>query len=137
MNKKSDRDQGDQVGDLLAAYNFSTGLLRAWLGTYSVGVPAFIFSREDVLKKLVSQHRATGVAELFALAISLQVAITLINKYIEWGAYAKYSTPKLINWYTNFADKASEWIWLDALADVGTIALLAWGSVVVFSALVA
>jgi hypothetical protein len=30
----------------------------------------------------------------------------------------------------------SEWIWLDAVADLATIVLLAWGTYVVFSALV-
>jgi len=135
MRKNGDHDQQDQVSDFLDAYDFSTGILRAWLGAYSVGVPAFLFTHDEVLKKLVAQHRAAHIAELFALAIVLQVLITLINKYVQWGVYARHSTPKRINRYTNLCEKASEWIWMDAIADIATIVFLAWGSLLVFSSL--
>jgi len=136
MRENGDDDQEDQASDFLKAYDFSTGLLRAWLGAYSVGVPAFLFTHDDVLKKLVAQHRAAHIAELFALAIALQVLITLINKYVQWGIYARHSPPKRVNWYTNLCDKASEWIWMDAVADIASIVSLAWGSLMVFSSLV-
>jgi hypothetical protein len=136
MSEKGDHEQGEQASDFLNAYDFSTGILRAWLGAYSVGVPAFLFTHDDVLKKLIAQHRAAHIAELFALAIALQVLITLINKYVQWGVYARHSTPKRFNWYTNLCEKASEWIWMDAVADIATIAFLAWGSLLVFSSLV-
>jgi hypothetical protein len=135
MNRKASHDQGEQVGDFLKAYDFSTGLLRAWLGAYSVGVPALLLTHDGALKRLVAQHQATRIAGIFALAIGLQVAITLINKYIQWGAYARHSPPKRINWYTDLCETASEWIWLDAIVDITTIGLLAWGSITVFSSL--
>jgi hypothetical protein len=130
-------DQSDQVSDFLEGYSTSTALLKAWLGAYSVGVPAFLFTHEKVLAKLSAQGRAACVAEIFAAAIALQVFVTLLNKYTQWGVYARHSAPKRINWYTNLCEKMSEWIWLDAIADIATIALLAWGSSLVFSSLVA
>jgi hypothetical protein len=128
-------DQADQAGDFLKAYDFSTGVLRAWLGAYSVGVPAFLFTHDDVLKKLVAQHRAVYIAEIFALAVALQVAITFINKYIQWGVYSRHSPPRRINWYTNLCEKMSEWILVDALVDIATIVFLGWGSFLVFTSL--
>jgi len=89
-----------------------------------------------VLKKLVAQHRAVGIAEAFALAILLQVAITFINKYIQWGIYSRHSAPRRINWYTDLCEQMSEWIWIDALVDIATIVFLGWGSFIVFTSLV-
>ena len=129
-------DQSDQVKDFLEGYGTSTNLLKAWLGAYSVGVPAFLFTHDKILTKLVAQGRAACIAELFAAAIALQVLVTLINKYVQWGVYARHSTPKRINGYTNLCERMSEWIWLDALADLATVALLAWGSFVTFTSLV-
>lgn len=128
--------QSGQAADFLSSYNNATGLLRAWLGAYSVGVPAFLFTHDSVLTKLVAQRKAALVAEIFALAIACQVAITFLNKYVEWGVYDRYSPPERDNWYTRICDKISEWIWLDLIADVATIAFLAWGSVTVFYVLV-
>jgi hypothetical protein len=136
MRNKADHGQDDQASDFLNAYDFSTGVLRAWLGAYSVGVPAFLFTHEAILKKLVAHHRATCIAEIFAGAIALQVLITFINKYVQWGVYTRHSPPKRINWYTDFCENASEWIWMDAIVDVATIVLLAWGTLMVFSSLV-
>jgi len=133
MTKKP--DQSDQAGDFLKAYDYSAGLLRAWLGAYSVGVPAFLFTQESAWKKLVEQGAAPRVGAIFAVAIAFQVGITLINKYIQWGVYSRYSPPERLNWFTNFCDKASEWIWLDAIADLTTIGLLVWGSLTVFAVL--
>ncbi|HYB65313.1 MAG TPA: hypothetical protein VEC59_08645 [Steroidobacteraceae bacterium] len=134
MTKQS--DQTDQARDFLGSYNSATNLLRAWLGAYSVGVPAFLFTHDSALTKLVDHNAAAKVAEIFALAIAFQVAITLINKYVEWGVYARHSPPPTRNWYTALCEKASEWIWLDLTADLATIGLLVWGSLVVFSVLV-
>jgi hypothetical protein len=130
-------DQSAQASDFLDGYTSSATLLKAWLGTYSVGVPAFLFTHDKVLTKLVAQGRAACIAEVFACAIGLQVFVTFLNKYIQWGTYARHSPPATINWYTTFCEKASEWIWVDALVDATTIALLAWGSLVVFASLVA
>ena len=76
-------DQTDQSADFLQAYNSATNLLLAWLGTYSVGVPAFLFTNQAALTKLVSQQKTARVAVIFGLAIASQVLITLLNKYIE------------------------------------------------------
>jgi hypothetical protein len=129
-------DQSDQVKDFLEGYKTSAALLKAWLGAYSVGVPAFLFTHDKVLTKLVAQGHALCVAQIFGIAIALQVAVTFANKYIQWGVYARHSEPKRIDAYTDLCEKMSEWIWVDALADATTIALLAWGSVVVFFSLV-
>jgi hypothetical protein len=133
----SAHDQSNQASDFLDAYGSSSALLKAWLGAYSVGVPAFLFMHEKVLGRLLAQGRATCVAELFASAIALQVLITLINKYIGWGVYSRHSPPPRLNWYTNLCETMSEWIWMDVIADLATIALLTWGSVLVFASLVA
>jgi hypothetical protein len=121
----------------LASYDTTTRILKAWFGAYSLGVPAFLFTRDAVVHKLVAHHAALCIASIFALAILLQVFILFFNKYTQWGVYAMHSTPERIDSFTRWCDRASEWIWLDFWIDVLTIVLLAIGSVRVFFVVVA
>jgi hypothetical protein len=123
------RDVGQ---DALSAYGFSNNVLRAWLGTYSIGVPALLFSGEGLRSKLAASGHANCVALCFALAIACQVALTFFNKYTQWGVYAKSSDPPLINAFTAWCERASEWILIDLFVDLATICLLAVGTVTAY-----
>jgi hypothetical protein len=123
--------------DALGAYDFGMKTLRAWLGTYSVGVPAFLFTRETALRRLVQHEDAYRVALMFAIAIALQVALTFINKYTQWLVYARHSEPSgWDNKLTRWAEKVSEWIWIDLLFDFGTIVFLVMGTYWAFKSVV-
>jgi len=134
MNKSA-RAHGSHK-DFLEAYDSAAKQLRTWLGAYSVAVPAFLFTHQTSLTRMIDQGRAGCIALLFAIAIALQVALTFINKYVGWGNYAKNCEPATVTRYTNLCDRVSEWIWIDAIVDASTILLLACGTVVVYRSLV-
>jgi len=52
------------------------------------------------------------------------------------GMNARHTDPPRVDWITKWCEEASEWILLDLLTDLATMALLATGTVLAFRALV-
>jgi hypothetical protein len=116
----------------LDAYGYCTNILRAWFGAYSIGVPALVLSTDKLRQALLASKWNQAVLCCFAGAIALQVFLTFINKYTQYGVYERYGTSKTMNWFTKGSESISDWIWVDFIADVGTIIFLVVGSVMVF-----
>jgi hypothetical protein len=135
--RASNRHKRETANASYEAYSYCNRTLRAWLATYSVGVPAFLFTKSAVINKLKGQNVLYSVALLFAVAIALQIALTFVNKYTQWAVYAKHTPPPSTGPIIDWCETVSEWIWVDLLLDSATILLLAWGSFDVFTALVA
>jgi hypothetical protein len=60
---------------------------------------------------------------LFLAGVGLQVLLSLLNKWVNWGIYAYSETQELLD---GKRYRACEWIsrqmWIDLLLDVGAVA---------------
>ena len=121
--------------DSLEAYGYCTNILRAWFGAYSIGVPALILSTDKVRQLILASRDSRGLLGCFAGAIALQVLLTFLNKYTQYGVYERHSHSKTTNWFTSGSVKISDWILVDFIADAGTIVLLVFGSFMTYNAI--
>jgi hypothetical protein len=121
----------------LDAYGYCTNILRAWFGAYSIGVPALILSTDKLRQSILACGLSKQILGCFAGAIALQVLLTFINKYTQYGVYERYGTSHTKNWFTKGSETVSDWILVDFSADVGTIILLVIGSLMTFSVIAA
>jgi hypothetical protein len=97
--------------------------LRAWLVAYGVGGPVLILTQEEVSRVVTASGAGAGVAVLFLAGVGLQVLLSLLNKWVNWGIYAYSETQELLD---GKRYRACEWIsqqmWIDLLLDVGAVA---------------
>lgn len=128
--KKNDKEIAKAALD---AYGYCTNILRAWFGAYSIGVPALILSTDKLRQMILASGWSKQILGCFAGAIALQVFLTFINKYTQYGVYERYGTSPTKNWFTKGSETVSDWILVDFSADVGTIILLVIGSLMTFS----
>ena len=117
----------------LEAYGYCTNVLRAWFGAYSIGVPALVLSTDKLRQPLLASGHSKSALGCFVGAIALQVLLTFINKYTQYGVYERYGTAKTRNWFTAGSESISDWILVDFVADVGTIVCLVAGSLAIFN----
>ena len=134
-NPRGDSKKNDEeiAKAALDAYGYCTNILRAWFGAYSIGVPALILSTDKLRQMILASGWSKQVLGCFAGAIALQVFLTFINKYTQYGVYERYGTSRTKNWFTKGSETVSDWILVDFSADVGTIILLVIGSLMTFS----
>ncbi len=82
---------------------------------------------------MLASGRSKAVLSCFAGAIALQVLLTFINKYSQYGVYERYGGSKTKNWLTAGAESISDWMWVDFTSDVGTIVFLVIGTIMMFN----
>jgi len=126
------QDDDEIAKAALEAYGYCTNILRAWFGAYSIGVPALILSSDKLRQTMLASGHSKPVLSCFAGAIALQVFLTFVNKYSQYGVYERYGSSKTKNWLTAGAVSISDWMWVDFLSDVGTIIFLVIGSFMIF-----
>jgi hypothetical protein len=122
-------DSEDTAKNALEAYGYCTNVLRLWFGTYSIGAPALILSNDKLRQVVMSSAGGKGVLSCFAGAIALQVFLTFVNKFTQYGVYELHGSTKTKNWFTLGSEKVSDWIIIDLIADVATIVFLALGTI--------
>jgi hypothetical protein len=126
------KDDDEIAKSALEAYGYCTNILRAWFGAYSIGVPALILSSDKLRQTMLASGLSKRVLSCFAGAIALQVFLTFVNKYSQYGVYERYGSSKTRNWLTAGAVSISDWMWVDFISDVGTIIFLVIGSLMTF-----
>jgi hypothetical protein len=96
--------------------------LRTWFVAYGVGGPVLILTQEKVSQVVVASGSGKGIALFFLAGVGLQVLLSLVNKWVNWGVYAYSETEQLIDG-KRFAvcSWISEQSCLDVLFDLGTI----------------
>ena len=120
----------------LASYDYFTNILRLWFGAYSIGTPALIVNSDKLRAIVLASPDGKGLLTCFAAAIALQVFLTFLNKYTQYGVYNLYGNPPTRKWWTLGSEKISEWIVIDLLIDVATIAFLSIGTISLYRILV-
>jgi len=122
-------DPPDIAKNSLEAYGYCTNVLRLWFGTYSIGAPALILSNDKLRQVVLASVNGKGVLSCFAAAIALQVFLTFVNKFTQYGVYELYGGSKTRNWFTLGSEKVSDWIMIDLVVDVATLFFLAFGTI--------
>ena len=113
----------------LEAYGYCTNVLRLWFGTYSIGAPALLLSNDKIRQIVLASAQGKGLLSCFAAAIALQVFLTFVNKFTQYGVYELYGGSKTKNWFTVGSEKVSDWIIIDFIVDVATMGFLAYGTI--------
>ena len=118
-------------------YEAHTRILRAWLVAYGIGGPVLILTNDPISAKVVASGIGKEIAMLFLAGVGLQILVSLVNKWVNWGVYAYSESEKLsegkryaiCNWI-------SEQFWFDMLLDIGSVicfAVATWRMVNVFT----
>ena len=103
-------------------YDAHTKILRAWLVAYGVGGPVLILTHEKIAKKVTDSGFGREIALLFIIGVGLQVLLSLVNKWVNWGLYAYSETEQHVKGKRYKACSwTSEQVWFDILLDIGTI----------------
>ncbi|MCP4570929.1 MAG: hypothetical protein GY838_01130 [bacterium] len=118
-------------------YEAHAKILRAWLVAYGVGGPVLILTNDSISTKVVESGLGEGIAVLFLSGVGLQILVSLVNKWVNWGVYA-YSATKKLSKGKRYAlcDWLSEQFWFDILLDVGSVicfAVATWRMVSIFT----
>ena len=124
--------------DFLDLYSDYNRVLRNWLVAFGAGVPATILINDKLLNKfVVSGDLGNYFVALFFIGIMLQVCLALINKYMNWiNHYYSFKGIKLPNkgfkgWFCKTFGRGNS-IAYDVCADIGSIILFAFGTVILF-----
>lgn len=123
------RHSEDEADRFLAMYSEYARTLRAWLVAYGIGGPVLFLTQEDIHSAISESGQGRFIVYLFLIGVSLQIAIALINKCVNWYLYA----------YDNQDDETRPWrhriaLWIcdkfciDVLCDVGSVVAFTWAS---------
>lgn len=97
--------------------------LRAWFVAYGVGGPVLILTQEKVSQVVIESGSGRVVALFFLAGVVLQVLLSLVNKWANWGVYAYSETEDLSEGKRfRFCSWASNQVWFDVLLDLGSMA---------------
>ena len=96
--------------------------LRTWFVAYGVGGPVLILTQEKVSKVVVNSGAGREIAFFFLAGVGLQIMLSLINKWVNWGVYAFSESEKLVSGKRfGFCSWVSEQSWFDIMLDLGTM----------------
>lgn len=105
------------------AYKEHSKSLRTWFVAYGIGGPIFFASQEQIASKLGAAPGKTIIIALFLAGLSVQILITMLNKWMNWSSYAMALNPptkltlqhRVVIWLANA-------FWLETLADLLSVA---------------
>ena len=87
------QDTRDYEGHF-ANYAEYSKTFRAWMVAYGVGGPVLLLLSKDAPTSISGSPHLFWIITLFVVGVSLQILLSLINKWAAWqmyrGAYAKY-----------------------------------------------
>jgi hypothetical protein len=125
--------EANGVSDSFAAYKEYNSALRTWFLTFGVGCLAALVSDKDLRTTLHGHGNLRLVAALLICGVACQIAVAIINKYMNWAVYRAHVNPKHAGTRTTvIAEWLCDQVWIDFLLDaltlilfVGTIGLIA------------
>ena len=118
-NKKTDDSS------FYESYAHFSRTLRAWLVAYGVGVPVLLVSQEFIAKAIIKAGTGRLITWLFLIGVAIQVLAALLYKYSMAYLYSAEVEPDLnTTWRVKTAEWLSNAVWLEALFDITSIALL-------------
>lgn len=119
------------------AYEEYARNLRAWFVAYGVGGPVLILTQEHVSKAVIASGAGPGIARLFLSGVGLQILLSLINKWANWGVYAYSESQALADGRLfGFWSAVTNQVWIDILLDLGSVACFAlatWKFIALFT----
>jgi hypothetical protein len=106
--------------------------LRAWFVAYGIGGPVLFVTQKEFAATVISSGNSRLIGVLFLLGVLFQVLIALLNKWVNWGLYYYEEFPDLNRGKIHdFCESVSGMVFIDILADVATLVLFSWATVVV------
>jgi len=112
--------------------------LRAWLVAYGVGVPVLLVSQQFIARAIIKAGTGGLITWLFLIGVAIQVLAALLYKYSMAYLYSAEVEPDLnTTWRVKTAEWLSNAVWLEALFDITSIALLVCGTFMVVAAVLA
>ena len=118
----------DEKKEHLEAYSAGAKDLRTWLLAYGIGAPALLLSNKELYGTVAKSPYANGITILFLFGVRLQVAIALMNKWLNWFLYSKFDYSKTLREQTSGIKRChalSENAWIDISIDIFSFILFA------------
>ncbi len=116
---KKDDLANEESNRFFAMYCDYARTLRAWLVAYGVGGPVLFLTQEHINSRVAESGQGSCIVYLFLTGMSLQVFISLVNKWANWYLYADDSAQP---WFYRAASWISDKFWIDIACDVGSVA---------------
>ena len=133
MNDKKPKSQ-NPYEDYWEPYVEYSKTVRTWFISYGIGAPVLFMAQEGLAKKVSESECVQTIIFMFLFGVSLQVFVTLLNKWTNWVIYAhKASSPD--KWWVKKADRISELFWLDLLIDIVTLFVFVTATFLTFRAI--
>jgi hypothetical protein len=105
------------------AYTEYSKTLRTWLVTYGIGGPILFISQDQIATKLAASPNKSCIIYLFLIGVAAQVAISLLNKWLNWIAYEMDMNPPLkLRTFHNAVIWLANQFWFDILCDIVSVA---------------
>lgn len=115
--------------DYLELYKQYTANLRSWFVIYGVGGIVLFASNTETFGNS-SRCTKARIASAFLVAVLVQVIVACINKYINlYLAFGEENPKYKEHKFYKIADKTSNHVWIDVVADVFSILLFSWAAI--------
>ena len=125
---------GNPYDDYWERYVEYSKTVRTWFISYGIGAPILFMAQDGLAKKVSESESVQTIISLFLLGVSLQVLVTLLNKWTNW-IICTHKAKSPDKWWVKKADTISGWFLLDLGFDLATLLLFVVATYLTFTAI--
>jgi len=124
--------------EYFGVYEAHSRTLKTWLVAYGIGAPVLFLSNDSIWQTIRDNTNMNVIGSCFLIGVAVQVVVAGLNKAVMWALYYGEIEASFVETKRyKMAAVISSQIWIDFLADLTTMGLLAIATVLAFVGLMA